>query len=96
MTSSEKTEIGKRFRAALLAKDWASIRALLTDDATWALPADDLVSGKAIGADDVTALARKIAGVRLNVALICRLRDDKIAEIETYLSDVDGMSAFFA
>ena len=30
------------------------------------------------------------------LATVCRLRDGKIAEIETYLSDVTGMNAFFA
>ena len=30
------------------------------------------------------------------LATVCRLRDGKIMEVETYLSDVDGMNAFFA
>ncbi|MDF3293159.1 MULTISPECIES: nuclear transport factor 2 family protein [Streptomyces] len=36
-------------------------------------------------------------GVRLDeyLATVCFLRDGKIAAIETYLSDVDGMNAFF-
>ncbi|GAA2611725.1 nuclear transport factor 2 family protein [Streptomyces axinellae] len=29
------------------------------------------------------------------LATVCRLRDGKIASIETYLSDVPGMNAFF-
>lgn len=29
------------------------------------------------------------------LATVCRLKDNKIAEIETFLSDVDGMNAFF-
>ncbi|MFD8839506.1 MULTISPECIES: nuclear transport factor 2 family protein [Streptomyces] len=29
------------------------------------------------------------------LSTVCRLRDGKIAEIETYLSDVPGMNAFF-
>ncbi|MFF4756558.1 nuclear transport factor 2 family protein [Streptomyces sp. NPDC002514] len=35
--------------------------------------------------------------VRLDeyVSTVCRLRDGKIASIETYLSDVPGMNAFF-
>ncbi|MGI5340721.1 nuclear transport factor 2 family protein [Streptomyces sp. CA-181903] len=35
--------------------------------------------------------------VRLDehLSTVCRLRDGKIAGIETYLSDVDGMNAFF-
>jgi ketosteroid isomerase-like protein len=30
-----------------------------------------------------------------HLATVCRLRDGRIAEIETYLSDVPGMNAFF-
>ncbi|KIZ15502.1 nuclear transport factor 2 family protein [Streptomyces natalensis] len=35
--------------------------------------------------------------VRLDehLSTVCRLRDDKIASMETYLSDVPGMNAFF-
>ncbi|MFJ8098212.1 nuclear transport factor 2 family protein [Streptomyces griseofuscus] len=35
--------------------------------------------------------------VRLDeyLSTVCRLRDNKIANIETYLSDVPGMNAFF-
>jgi uncharacterized protein len=126
MTPEEKIAIGKRFHDALTARDWPSIRALLTDDAKWMLPGDNLISGTAIGADDVTARAQKIAGFGLTFALqrilvspdnfalslhntatrqgrtldehlatVCFLRDGKIAAIETYLSDVDGMNAFF-
>ncbi len=29
------------------------------------------------------------------LATVCRLKDNKIAAIETFLSDVDGMNAFF-
>jgi len=36
-------------------------------------------------------------GVALDehLATVCRIRDGRIAEIETYLSDVNGMNAFF-
>ncbi|GHF53507.1 nuclear transport factor 2 family protein [Streptomyces morookaense] len=36
-------------------------------------------------------------GIRLDeyLSTVCRLRDGKIAGIETYLSDVPGMNAFF-
>lgn len=37
-------------------------------------------------------------GIRLDekLATVCRLRDGRIAEIETFLSDVPGMNRFFA
>jgi uncharacterized protein len=31
-----------------------------------------------------------------HLATVCTLRDGKVVAIETYLSDVDGMNAFFA
>ncbi len=30
------------------------------------------------------------------LSIVCFVRDGKIAAIETYLSDVDGMNAFFS
>lgn len=37
-------------------------------------------------------------GIRLDekLATVCRLRDGRIAEVETFLSDVPGMNRFFA
>lgn len=119
-------EIAYAFHAALVARDWSRIRALLTDDAQWILPGNNTISGQANGADAVVDRARKIASYGLNfellhvlmsrdnvalslhntarrddrildeyLATVCRLRDGKIAAIETFLSDVDGMNAFF-
>ena len=121
-----KLDIARRFHAALTARDWSAIRALLTDDAHWTLPGDNTISGPANGADAVVDHARKVAGYGVNfellhilvsrdnvalslhntarqgdrvldqyLATVCRLKDGKIAEIETFLSDVDGMNAFF-
>lgn len=121
-----KLEIATRFHTALSKRDWASIRSLLTDDASWVLPGDNRISGPAIGADEVVARARLIASFGLNfqlkhilvsrdnvalslhntatrddrkldehLATVCTLRDGKIARIETYLSDLPGMNAFF-
>ncbi|MEU1016125.1 nuclear transport factor 2 family protein [Streptomyces sp. NPDC005900] len=127
MSSNEAAAaLGRSFHRALVSRDWAGIRALLHDDATWTLPGDNTVSGVAEGADAVVERARRIASYGLdftllhilvsreNVALslhntarredavldehlatVCRLRDGKIASIETYLSDVPGMNAFF-
>ncbi len=125
-TTDAAQSLGHRFHQALTAGDWAAIRALLHDDATWTLPGDNTISGTAAGADAVVARARQIAsyGLRFellhvlvsreNMALslhntarrpdavldeylctVCRLRDGRIAAIETYLSDVPGMNAFF-
>ncbi|WP_216899765.1 nuclear transport factor 2 family protein [Nocardia alni] len=125
MTDTART-LGTRFHAALSTGDWAGIRSLLHDDATWTLPGDNAISGVAVGGDAVVERARTIAGYGLNFDLlhilvsrenmalslhntarrgdvvldeylstVCRLREGKIAEIETYLSDLPGMNAFF-
>ena len=111
----------------LVARNWSTIRNLLTDDAQWTLPGDNAISGTAIKANAVIDRARKIASYGLNfelqhilvsrdnvtlslhntarqgelvldeyLATVCRLKDSKIAAIETFLSDVEGMNAFFS
>jgi ketosteroid isomerase-like protein len=121
-----KLDIARRFHAALAARDWSAIRALLTDDAQWIWPGDNTISGTASGADTVIERARKLASYGLKfellhtlvsrdnmalslhntaqqgdcvldeyVAIVCRLKNGKITEIETFLSDVDNMNAFF-
>jgi hypothetical protein len=123
---SVQHDIARRFYAALTARDWSAIHALLTEDAQWILPGNNTISGLANGADAVVDRARRIASYGLsfellhilvsrdNVALslhntaqqgdrvldehlatVCWLKDGKIAAIETFLSDVDGMNAFF-
>lgn len=125
--TDRKIEIAKAFHAALVKRDWDRLRTLFVDDATWTLPGDNAISGRAVGIDEVIARARKIAGYGLSfelvhvlvsrdnmalslhntaerdgvvldehLATVCRLRGDRIAEIETYLSDVAGMNRFFA
>jgi uncharacterized protein len=126
MTPEERIAVARSFHTALSTRDWLALRALLTDDATWTLPGDNLISGKVFGADDVVGRARKIAGFGLTFALerilvsrdnvtvclhntasregrildehlatVCFLRGGKIAAIESYLSDIGGMNAFF-
>lgn len=126
MNYDANTKLARAFHAALAAKDWVGMRQFFTDDATWTLPGNNTISGRAEGADAVIERARLIAGygltftlnhilvsrdnmalslhntaerdgIRLDeyLATVCRLRDGKICEIETYLSDVEGMNAFF-
>jgi uncharacterized protein len=61
MNSTQKIEMGRKLHAALLSRDWLASRSLLADDATWTLPGNNLISGTAVGADEVTARAQKIA-----------------------------------
>ncbi len=121
-----KETLGRDFHAALVARDWAALRSLLTDDATWTLPGENAISGRVEGGEAVVERGQKIASYGLNFALlhilvsrenvalslhntaeregrildehlatVCKIRDGRIAGIETYLSDVAGMNAFF-
>lgn len=125
MISAE--ELARRFHGALVAKDWEGMRELVHDEATWTLPGDNAISGRAQGVDAVIERAMLIAsyglafklehillsrdnmalslhntaerdGIRLDehLATVCRLREGRIAEVETFLSDVPGMNRFFA
>jgi uncharacterized protein len=118
--------IARDFHRALVNRDWAHMRTMFHDDATWTLPGDNTISGRAVGGDAVVERAKLIAsynlsfelkhvllsrdnmalslhntaehdGIRLDeyLATVCRLRDGRIAEIETFLSDFDGMNRFF-
>jgi ketosteroid isomerase-like protein len=120
-------QLANAFHRALVNRDWAAMRTLFHDDATWTLPGDNAISGTAEGADAVVGRAQQIASyglrfelenvllsrdnmalalhntadrgdVRLDekLATVCRLRDGRIAEVETFLSDVPGMNRFFA
>jgi hypothetical protein len=62
-------ELARSFHAALVDRDWDSLRRLFTDDATWTLPGDNHISGLAEGADAVVARARKIAAYGLSFEL---------------------------
>lgn len=123
---ASKIALARQFYAALVARDWPGIRALLADQAEWTLPGSNAISGPAAGADAVVERARKIAGYglkfellhilssRTDVALhlhnsaerdgvkldeylatVLRVEEGKIVAIETFLSDVAGMNAFF-
>lgn len=124
--ADERYALAAAFQQSLLAQNWQALRALFTDDATWTLPGDNKISGRAEGADAVVDRVRLIAGYGVNfdiqrvlvsrdnlalsvhntanregvvldeyLATVCFLRDGKIAAVETYVSDLPGMNAFF-
>lgn len=126
MDNASKVDLARQFYAALVARDWAAIRAMLADQAEWTLPGDNAISGPAKGADAVVERTQKIVsyglkfdllhilssrtdvalhvhntaerdGVKLDeyLATVLRIEGGKIVAIETFLSDVAGMNAFF-
>ena len=70
--------VARTFHASLVTRDWAALRGLLTDDATWTLPGDNAISGRVEGADAVVAHVRKIAsyGVRFDLEHVLLSRDN--------------------
>lgn len=119
-------ELGTTFHRALITKDWDLLRTLLTPDATWVLPGDNVISGEVVGAEAVIERGALIASYGVSftlesvqvsrddmalgihntaqragavldekVSTVCRVQEGRIAAIETYLSDVAGMDAFF-
>lgn len=122
-----KQDLAATFHGALIRKDWAALRPIMSQDITWTLPGSNQISGTAEGVDAVIARAQLIASYGVSFALqhvlvsqenmalalhnearrgdllldehlatVCRIDEGKIAAIETYLSDVDGMNKFFA
>lgn len=65
----DTNELARRFHTALVARNWTTMRALFTDDATWTLPGDNYISGRAEGADAVVGRAQLIASYGLSFAL---------------------------
>lgn len=115
--SDDAETLALAFHAALVAKDWSAMRDLFQEDATWTLPGDNVISGRATGIDAVIDRAKLIAsydlsfalehvllsrdnmalclhntaeriGIRLDehLATVCRLRDGRIQDVETFLS----------
>lgn len=122
-----KKDLAATFHGALIRKDWAALRPIMSREITWTLPGHNQISGTAEGVDAVIARAQLIASYGVSFALqhvlvsqenmalalhnearrgdllldehlatVCRIDKGKIAAIETYLSDVDGMNKFFA
>lgn len=61
--------LAKEFHGALVAGDWATMRTLFTEDATWTLPGNNHISGRAEGADAVIERAKLIAAYGLSFEL---------------------------
>jgi ketosteroid isomerase-like protein len=128
-TTSEqvKQELAATFHRALIGKDWAALRTIMSQDVTWTLPGGNQISGVAEGISAVIARAELIASYGVSFALqnvlvsrdnmalalhntarrgdvvldeylatVCQIEAGKITAIETYLSDVEVMNAFFA
>lgn len=66
---TEAETLARKFHGALVAKDWEGMRPLFHDDASWTLPGDNAISGRAEGVDAVIERAKLIAGYGLSFEL---------------------------
>jgi uncharacterized protein len=64
-----KQDLATAFYGALIRKDWAALRPIMSPDVTWTLPGDNQISGTAEGIDAVIARAQLIASYGLSFAL---------------------------
>ena len=62
-------QLAQIFLTGLRDRDWASLRAIMTDDIIWSLPGASRISGKAVGVDEVIQRAQTIVGYGLNFGL---------------------------
>jgi ketosteroid isomerase-like protein len=64
-----KQDLAATFYGALIRKDWAALRPIMSPDVTWTLPGENQISGTAEGIDAVIARAQLIASYGLSFAL---------------------------
>jgi ketosteroid isomerase-like protein len=62
-------ELGTTFHGALIRKDWAGLRTIMSQDVTWTLPGHNQISGTAEGIDAVIARAQLIASYGVSFTL---------------------------
>ncbi|GEB52514.1 MULTISPECIES: nuclear transport factor 2 family protein [Streptomyces] len=68
-TDATKQHLADTFHAALTHRDWDRLRAVLSEDVTWTLPGDNVISGTATGPDGVVERAELIASYGLTFTL---------------------------
>jgi ketosteroid isomerase-like protein len=62
-------ELGTTFHSALIRKDWAALRTIMSAGVTWTLPGSNQISGTAEGIDAVIARTQLIASYGVSFAL---------------------------
>lgn len=62
--------VAERFIGSFIARDWQTMRALLSEDCVWSMPGTGRLSGDAAGADAVIARARFITRDGLHTELL--------------------------
>jgi len=69
LSNEDKLAIAVSFLTAMQKKDWEVMPSLLRPEVTWDIPGDNILSGKSIGIDGVTAKAKLITSFGMNTQL---------------------------
>jgi len=77
LSETEKMQLGLSFLAAWKNRSWALMKTLLSDDVTWSLPGESLLSGEVQGSDAITLRAGQLKdfGVQVELRHILFSRD---------------------
>jgi len=67
--NAEKTKLADGFLTALRARDWTLLSSLVTENVTWSLPGQSLISGEAQGVDAVIKRAQTIVSYGVTFTL---------------------------
>jgi len=79
MTRDAKAQLARRFLSVLSAPDESVVKSATTADMIWSFPGSSVIS----------------IGLEEHLAAVFPFRDDKIARLDTFLSDVPMVEAFF-
>ncbi|WCT09911.1 nuclear transport factor 2 family protein [Mucilaginibacter jinjuensis] len=69
VSDDEKQSIANQFLLALRNKNWDSLASIITPDATWALPGENLLSGIAIGGEEFIKRAKTLVNSGVSLQL---------------------------
>jgi uncharacterized protein len=83
-----KEGLATAFHRALFNRDWALLREIMTSDATWSRDNFALAIHNQPTWGDLV--------LDEHLVIVCTVTDGRISAVETYLSDIDGMNAYFS
>jgi len=69
LTDVEKKQLAETFLRALGTKNWDLLRSIITEDISWTLPGESVISGEVSGADAIIIRAQQIVSYGVSLEL---------------------------
>jgi len=69
LTDVEKKQLAETFLHALGTKNWDLLRSIITEDISWTLPGESVISGEVSGADAIIIRAQQIVSYGVSLEL---------------------------